>query len=230
MADRNTYDDFAEQYAAIVSDLEVDPDPVLSGFLDLVGDVKGLRVLDAGCGDGLVARLLENRGADVCAIDVCAPLVELGKTKDPENAIDYRVHDLCTPLPDLEASFDLIASHLVLNDVPDYAGFIRTLASSCRVGGRVVLSLNNPYSAVLREKASGYFATGESVIYHGMARAGVEVYYYHRTMEEYIDAFGKHGFLLRPLKDVSHDRDGLNRERWNTVPFLMVLEFVKLRT
>ena len=65
------------------------------------------------------------------------------------------------------------------------------------------------------------------MIYQGMAQAGVEVYYYHRTMEEYIDVFGKHGFLLRSLKDIRPDHDALNRERWNTIPFLMVLEFVK---
>lgn len=230
MADRNTYDDFAEQYAAMVSDLEVDPDPVLSAFLDLVGDVQGLRVLDAGCGDGLIARLMADRGAEVCAVDICAPLVEFGRSKDLENAIDYRVHDLRKPLRDLEESFDLIASHLVLNDVPDYVEFIRTLSTACRDGGRAVLSINNPYSAVLRKKASGYFATGESVIYQGMAKAGIEVYYYHRTMEEYVDAFGKHGFLLKSLKDISPEHNVRNRKRWNTIPFLLVLEFVKLRS
>ena len=227
MTDRNTYDDFAEQYSAMVSDVDVSRDPVLSVFLDLVGDVQGLRVLDAGCGDGLIARLLASRGAQVCAVDICAPLVELGRSKDLENAINYRVHDLSTPLPDLENSFDLVASHLVLNDVPDYVGFVRTLSTVCRDGGRAVLSMNNPYSAVPREKVPGYFATGESVIYQGMVQAGVEVYYYHRTMEEYIDVFRKHGFLLRALKDISPDDDALNREHWNTIPFLMVLEFVK---
>ena len=88
----------------------------------------------------------------------------MGRSKDPENAIDYRVHDLSTPLPEQQKSFDLVASHLVLNDVPDYIGFIKTLAAVCRDGGRGVFSVNNPYSAVLREKASGYFATGESVV------------------------------------------------------------------
>ena len=189
MTDRNTYDDFAEQYSAMVSDVDVGSDPVLSVFLDIVGDVQGLRCLDAGCGDGLVARLLAGRGAEVCAIDISAPLVELGRAKDPDHSIDYRVHDLSRPLPDLEKSFDLVASHLVLNDVPDYAGFVRTLSAVCRGGGRAIFSINNPYSAVLREKATRYFATGESVIYQGLARKGVEVYYYHRTMEEYIDVF-----------------------------------------
>ena len=164
MTDRNTYDDFAEQYSAMVSDMGASRDPVLSVFMDVVGDVQGVCVLDAGCGDGRVARLLASRGAQVCAVDVCAALVRLGRSKDPENAIDYRVHDLSTPLPEQQEPFDVVASHLVLNDVPDYIGFIQTLAAVCRDGGRGVFSVNNPYSAVLREKASGYFATGESVV------------------------------------------------------------------
>ena len=78
MTDRNTYDDFAEQYSAMVSNVDLSSDPVLSVFLDVVGDVQWLRVLDEGCGDGPVAGLLASRGAEVCAVDISAPLVELG--------------------------------------------------------------------------------------------------------------------------------------------------------
>ena len=186
-------------------------------------------MLDAGCGEGFAARVLNTRGAKVTAIDISEPMVEIGRGKDPEGQIDFRVADLSQPLPDFESRFDLAVSNYVLNDVPDYKGFIRTLASVTQQGGRMVFSLNNPYSAVFREKASSYFESGTSVLYRGMANAGVEVYTYHRTMTEYIDAFRENGLLLRTLVDLPLNTDAPDnlRSRWHNVPFLIVIELVK---
>ncbi len=44
--------------------------------------------------------------------------------------------------------FDLLVSHLVLNDVYDYQGFLTTLGTVTKGGGRLVLSMNNPYSYI----------------------------------------------------------------------------------
>jgi hypothetical protein len=41
-----------------------------------------------------------------------------------------------------------VASYLVLNDVEDYRGFAASLATVLKSGGRLVLTLNNPYGAV----------------------------------------------------------------------------------
>ena len=230
MMKRNTYDQFAQEYSAVFgsrdeNSLAADSRP----FFDLIGEVEGQHVLDAGCGEGFAARVLISRGAKVTAIDVSKPLVEIGRNKDPEGQIDFRVADLSQPLPDFGDRFDLVVSNYVLNDVPDYKGFIRTLASFTKPGGRLVFSLNNPYSAVFREKASSYFESGTSVLYQGIANAGVKVYYYHRTMTEYIDAFRENGLLLRTLVDLPPhtDHPGNPRSKWHNVPFLMVIELVR---
>jgi len=193
-----------------------------------VGEVSGLRALDAGCGEGLISRILAERGAHVWAADVSEPLVEMARSQDSVGTINYSVRDLSMPHPELENRFDLVTANYVLNDVPDHIGFIATLGRACISGGRAVLSINNPYSAVGREKASSYFAKGEATIYQGLAQNGIEVYYYHRTLGEYIEAFRENGFLLRSLKDIGPAPDTQNRDHWNQVPFLMVLEFLKI--
>ena len=231
---RNRYDEIADRYLAMVKDrneTDLESDPLTMAFFGLIGDVAGLQVLDAGCGEGFVARVLSSRRAQLTAVDISQRLVDAGRAKDPSRTIDYRVHDLSKPLPELTGRFDLVASHLVLNDVPDYLGFIATVSSLMKPASRAVFSLNNPYSAVHREKASTYFASGEAVIYQGLAQSGVEVYHYHRTMEEYITAFGDAGLLLRSLKDIPPSEEMLLRRQWyNEVPYLMVLEFVKARS
>ena len=80
---QNTYDQVADQYASYLRQLREETfsfnhDLVIPRLLERVGSVRGLTVLDAGCGEGIVARLLAEGGAQVVAIDVAARLIELG--------------------------------------------------------------------------------------------------------------------------------------------------------
>ena len=45
------------------------------GLLEMAGDVSGKRVLDAGCGEGHVARLFASHGAEVVAVDISPRLL-----------------------------------------------------------------------------------------------------------------------------------------------------------
>ena len=159
------YDDYAARYSEGIEGLEragVERDPlgILPRLLALLGDVAGLRVLDAGCGEGYLSRILAGRGARVTGIDISTRLIELAREKDPENSIEYRVADLSEPLPEYEEFFDATASRLVLNDVADYRGFVATLAAVLKPGARLVVALNNPYSYVVRKHVADYFDSG----------------------------------------------------------------------
>ena len=232
----NIYDRYANQYAELIrnrNETRFNPyhDLVVPRLLALAGDVSGLTVLDAGCGEGHVARMLARRGAHVTAIDVSPRLVELARTVDPEVEIEYLTHDLSTPLPQYARRFDLIVSNLVLNDVSDYVGFANTLSAVIVDGGCVVLSMNNPYSAVIRDKVANYFESGKSIAYQGMAESGVPVLYYHRTLEQYIRAFRDAGFLLQGLSDVGPPEEGERApaypQRYYHFPFFTILEFIR---
>jgi len=93
--------------------------------------------------------------------------------------------------------------------------------------------MNNPYSAVLREKVESYFASG------AVARYGFgPVAYYHRTMEDYSQAFEQAGLLLRRLFDVQMTEamvaqlPAKNRQFpwysfYHRFPFVVILDLVK---
>lgn len=232
----NFYDDFAAQYAEMVVRREgvgIERDPIMPRFLEAIGEVAGLDVLDAGCGEGYLARILTRRGANVTAIDIAANLVQIGREKDPAGQIHYRVADLSQPQPALEGRFDLIASHLVMNDVPDHQGFLKTLGTLAKPGGRLVFSMNNPYSFVMRSHITDYFKTGGAHSYRGMAEQGVKVHFYHRTLEQYLDACFAAGFQLQRLVDVPTPEGAFTR-RPDTLlpvgydfPFFMILSLRK---
>jgi 2-polyprenyl-3-methyl-5-hydroxy-6-metoxy-1,4-benzoquinol methylase len=201
------YDAYADEYAVSVAWRERaeaggDAYGILPDLLEFLGDIGGCKLLDAGCGDGYLARVLAARGAQVTGIDLSPQLIQIARGKDSDGDIDYRVADLSQPLPNDAGLFDAVASYLVLNDVRDYQGFITTLAAVLKPGGRLVLAINNPYGAVIRRHVPDYFSSGAMSPYLGLWEAGIKVYYYHRTLEDYLDAFLGAGLCLAKLADI----------------------------
>lgn len=236
MRQTNTYGDYAVQYAAYVArgsgpSTRDDPFGLIPRMIDLLEPLAGQVVLDAGCGEGVLGRALRHEGARVVAADIAAPLVDLAKARDPAGDIEFHVRDLSRPVPEWRERFDAIGSRFVLNDVPDYRGFISTLAAVLKPGGRAALAFNNPYSAVLRGKVDDYFDTGTVRSYDGLAREGIDVFHVHRTMAEYVDAFRDAGFELRKLVDLPRARvskDGGSVAAAPTVvPFLTIVSLRK---
>jgi 2-polyprenyl-3-methyl-5-hydroxy-6-metoxy-1,4-benzoquinol methylase len=234
---QNTYAQFADAYAQTYaqpsSGLDFVRDLVIPKLVEAAGTVENLTVLDAGCGEGVVSRSLRGTATRIVGIDIVPELITYARQRDHSQAITYEVHDLSQPLPAYSATFDLIVSNLVLNDVPDYRGFIATMSNALKPGGRLVLSLNNPYSALLREKVENYFASG-AVAQYGFGPA----LYYHRTMEEYIQAFYHAGLLLSRLYDlqmpeamIDHLPEKNRRFSWYPLygrfPFVLILDLVK---
>ena len=230
------YDDFADEYATYVAwreQAEPDADPfgLLLPLLDLLGDIEGRRVLDAGCGEGYLARVLAARGARVTGIDLSARLIALARARDPGGTIDYQVADLSRPLSGVAGTFDAAASYLALSDVRDYRGFAATLAASLAPGGRLVVALNNPYSAVADRHVTDYFDSDAVSRYRGLWEMGIRAYYHHRTLENYLDAFHAGGLRLAKLADVPALADAHKPDAWlppnSRFPRFMLLAFTK---
>ncbi len=238
MKTKNTYNDFATQYAAMIDNDDIlGPELVIPKLLEFASPVDGLRVLDAGCGEGRISRALHDLGAKVVGIDVSQNLIDMAVERREGREIEYSCLDLSdTPPTEYRNTFDMVVSNLVIDDVPDHIGFIDTICKMSKGNTRIVLSKNNPYSAVIRGKVDNYFDSGHSVEYAGMASAGVEVFYYHRTLAEYVNEFSAHGFRLSRMSDLdtsdtlTTSKDGKGKElytRYRHFPFLMVLEFTR---
>ena len=202
------YDSFADELArftAVREERGLAGDGLLREMLDLLGDVAGLKVLDAACGDGYLARVLAARSASVTGVDIGARLIDRARQRDPDGAIDYRVADLSMAMPCQPETFDVVASFLALNDVIEYRGFIATIAGLLRPGGRMVVAFNSPYGTVIRGNVPDYFDSAATSPYQGLWSVGIKTYLQHRTLEDYLDAFIAAGLRLTKLAD-SRDR------------------------
>lgn len=95
------------------------------------------RVLDVGCGEGMLARELSGRVSEVVGIDVDAPTVEVARRDAAADNVEYLVGDFLTH--DFEAgSFDAVVSVVALHHM-DTTAALERMGELVRPGGRVAV-------------------------------------------------------------------------------------------
>lgn len=128
----------AQDYAAYLEQVTL---PLQGAALDAAHVTPGTRLLDAGCGAGLLALLASLRGARVTAIDASAALLAIARERLP--AADVREGDL-EALPFADASFDAITAVNSVFLAADMAAAMHELSRVARPGGRVVVTAWGP--------------------------------------------------------------------------------------
>lgn len=108
--------------------------------MDMMGELSGRRVLDAGCGDGALVRAAASRGADVTGIDTDPAMLAVARSRAAQAGLHATfMEGPVERLPFPNASFDVVVSITVLCFVADAAGAVREMVRVLRPGGRLVL-------------------------------------------------------------------------------------------
>jgi 2-polyprenyl-6-hydroxyphenyl methylase/3-demethylubiquinone-9 3-methyltransferase len=110
--------------------------------------LQGLRLLDIGCGGGLLAEPLARLGAEVVGIDASPENIEVAArhAAQSELAIDYRLTSAEALAEDLTATgarFDVVVNMEVVEHVADAAAFLHASAALVEPGGTMVLATLN---------------------------------------------------------------------------------------
>jgi SAM-dependent methyltransferase len=137
-AEASGYEDFAAAYAEDNEANVWNACYERPAMLALAGDVRGLRVLDAGCGSGALAAALAGRGATVTGIDLSAGLLEIAARRLGP-AVVLRRADLGEPLSFAGGSFELVVASLVLHYLEDWVPVLSEFHRVLVPGGRVVI-------------------------------------------------------------------------------------------
>jgi len=127
---------------------DVDDNPLVAleePWVDrLLGDVRGLAVIDVGCGTGRHALRLAAAGATVHALDFSERMLERARSKPDASRVTFQVHDLAKPLPFSDESSDRVVCGLVIDHIRDLDGLFREMRRVCRPAGFVVVSVMHP--------------------------------------------------------------------------------------
>lgn len=114
-------------------------------FFEILPDIKKLRGIDIGCGEGYNTRLLADRGASMEAIDLAPAFIESAKAMEREYplGINYLVAS-ATSLPYQNENFDFATSFMCLMDTPDQVKAIAEAYRVLKAGGFFQFSIEHP--------------------------------------------------------------------------------------
>lgn len=127
--------------------------PLRLDFIDQGAGLAGKRVLDVGCGGGILAEGMASRGARVTGIDLGEMPLRVAELHTLETGVEvhYRRISAKALAAEAPASFDLVTCMEMLEHVPDPGSIIAACAQLVKPGGQIFFStLNrNPKSYLL---------------------------------------------------------------------------------
>lgn len=149
----------------------------------LPNDLRGARVLDAGCGTGALAVEAAKRGADVTAVDISPTLIGIAKERLPEKLGDGRIRFLAGDMLDPRlGTFDHVVAmdSLIHYSLPDMIGMLEKLTAMSRNGVHFTYAPRTPALAAMHfvgkafprsDRSPRIVPHATSALYRGIGRS-----------------------------------------------------------
>jgi len=233
----SAWDRYAADYQAesrLPTDVaQYGPDIPTEGDLRLVGDVRGKRVLDLGCGGAQSSIAFAKQGASVTGVDFSAE--QLAYARDLSEQENVRVELRHGDLADLaflrSDSVDVVFSAYAFGFVEDLGRVFRQVHRVLKVGAPLVFSLEHPAYALIDDDAEqpllvrrSYFDATPMV----RTRSGVELTLWHHTFADLcmglIHASYRLEAILEPEPRVNGPRSAQWREAFRYVPRTIIFK------
>ena len=193
-------------------------DPILvmeePALLEALGSVERLRVLDLGCGDAALGRVLLSAGcACYLGVDGSARMVEAARETlrgTPGEVERGDIEDFAAA----PGAFDVVISRMALHYVADIGPVLAACHACLAPGGRVVITVVHPVVSSHDARAStdqlradwvvdDYFAEGP----RALDWLGGSAVWHHRTIEAYVAALQDAGFAVAALRECAPRRE-----------------------
>jgi ubiquinone/menaquinone biosynthesis C-methylase UbiE len=173
-------------------------------FYKLLGNVKGKRILDVGCGTGRYAIDLAKGGAIVEGIDLSNEMLEIARKKAKKEGIELKL--TCQDISKIsypKNQFDIVISNLVISHVNDFKKAIKEMVRVCKLKGIIIISTIHPdLISQKREKWAPFHLEDKTLL----------IRRHKRGVSDYVNSLNQNG---AKVKEVSHIKllDSIKKER-----------------
>jgi ubiquinone/menaquinone biosynthesis C-methylase UbiE len=224
----DAYNELAASYAAMIDTKPHNAYYDRPVVQSLVGDIRGARVLEAGCGTGVYTEWLIGKGASIVGIDANENMMRFAQERNKSGA-EFVLANLEEPLVFLkDGEFDGIVSALTITYLRDLRSVFSEFGRVLKPGGWFVLSTEHPFFSYRYHKIEDYYATKEvSCVWRGFEKR-VTMKSYHHSLSAITEALSGNGFVMerivepKPL-DEFKDKDPENYEEIMKFPLFIFL-------
>jgi ubiquinone/menaquinone biosynthesis C-methylase UbiE len=144
------------------------------GFFKILPDIRGLKGLDIGCGEGHNTHLLAEMGANLTGIDISEEFIGFAQQSELEHAqgISYQVASaVALPFPD--NAFDFATAFMSFMDIPELTQVLSEAHRVIKPGGFLQFSIthpcfNTPYRKNLRNAQGKTYAVAVGDYFHNL--------------------------------------------------------------
>jgi SAM-dependent methyltransferase len=214
-------------------------DHIYQQFKDVLweslGDLRGLDVLDVGCGHGWLSQLMLEAGAGVMGVDGSQTLLETARSRHP--GIEFTQFDLARGLPQFDREFDRIVANMVMMDIPDIGPLVAAIRRVMKPQARFMFTLPHPcfFNYKTRRDESGHWyrmVTGylKPEVWRIGSYDGHN--HYHRSLTYYCDHLRKNRLAVTRLFEPTHIPKPSDDEVWEaflkTIPVFLFFEAMPL--
>ncbi|MGH7214397.1 MAG: class I SAM-dependent methyltransferase [Tepidisphaeraceae bacterium] len=218
-------------------------------MLAMLGDVRGLDVLDMGSGNGYLSRKLARAGARMTGVELSDRFVAIAREQEQRDNLGITYHHAsAASMPFLrDASIDKIVSNYVLMDLRDYERAMTEAFRVLRPDGAFVVVISHPcfeagqgwlvpaIDSPRPEERLGYLQDG---YFHRGAYAGTwgnfdPVTSFHRPLRDYWETFRANGFEVEDFEEPSVSERGRRElppwrvEKCLRIPYSCIFRLVK---
>ena len=178
--------------------------------LKLLGDLKGKKVLDYGCGSGIYSKILSKKGANVKGFDISEEMLKIARKDNPH--IEFRQGSGYN-IP-FKEQFDIVVAPLVIHYMGAWNKVFREVSRVLKKDGLFVFSCGNPVYEVsesVKVKGKKYKALGissyfkEKVFYNTWRNEynnkKINAPFYHKTYGTIVKTIISNGFEIVDYED-----------------------------
>lgn len=186
--------------------------------LSMLGNIKGKKILDIGCGAGIYSKIMHKKGALVKGFDLSDEMLRIAKLENPD--LDLRKGSFYK-IP-FKEQFDIAIAPLVIDYAKDWNKVFSQVNSRLKRDGEFIFSIGNPITEtaeklIINGKRMKYKGISARVLYdyfkerkiygtwknilHKKQVINIKMPTYHKTYETIIGIILKNGFQIVNYKD-----------------------------
>jgi ubiquinone/menaquinone biosynthesis C-methylase UbiE len=216
--------------------------------IKLAGDVKEKRILDAGCGEGYISRILARKGGQIIGVDNSLEMINIAKRIEEKEklGIRYEIANVLNLTSRFKKEkFDLVVSVLVFPyfNKNNLVKAIKQTYTVLKKGGEFILAIPHPFLYVLKPKTNwvkflynkfNYFdSTTVKIRLFDKNKKGFSTDVYHNTLYHFINSLLNVGFQLIKILETRPSKKDLKTYPYmwgeeNRVPFYLIIKAKKL--